>query len=307
MCGGVPTYQEYDADYGLGEGHNPPVCGLPSGRWSQLDMMNFSLRTFVIALMALSDEVRRAASHRPDEVLTDADKARLIGNLQFIAERCRQISLPSAEYRLQRCFMTLQSTSPPIYGILVGELVTLNEAINDDINTEYFYHYPRQKALLIIANAEWLPVFNAFPSSRKEVEEGIDCYAFGHPTAAIFHMMRIAELGMRALARERQVTFPNRPLEWAEWEHVIDGIESKGRDAARALPRGPQRDAAGAFYTAAVAQLRAFKETRNRVMHMRGAFDDLDAQRAMNQVRDFMVGLCRKIGEKTRHPIRRWP
>ena len=86
---------------------------------------------------------------------------------------------------------------------------------------------------------------------------------------------------MRALARERKVTFPHHPLEWAEWENIIDQIESKGRAATTGMPRGAARDAARAFYTAAVAQLRAFKETRNRIMHMRGSFDELDAQRAM--------------------------
>ncbi|MFI5024454.1 MAG: hypothetical protein ACHQRJ_22725 [Alphaproteobacteria bacterium] len=120
-------------------------------------------------------------------------------------------------------------------------------------------------------------------------------------------MMRVAEIGMRALARERQVSFPNHPVEWAEWEKIIDEIESKAKAATAMSPRGPARDAARSFYTAAVAQLRAFKETRNQIMHMRGDFDELDALRAVNQVRDFMNGLSAKIGEKTRRPIRKWP
>jgi hypothetical protein len=130
-----------------------------------------------------------------------------------------------------------------------------------------------------------------------------------HNAACVFHMMRVAEIGMRALARERKVTFPHHPLEWAEWENIIDQIESRARSATVSMGRGPERDAARTFYTAAVAQLRAFKETRNRIMHMRGSFDELDARRAVNQVRDFMNGLSAKIGEKTRRPIplSRWP
>jgi hypothetical protein len=100
-----------------------------------------------------------------------------------------------------------------------------------------------------------------------------------------------------------------RALEWADWENIIDQIDAKAKAATTAMSRGPERDAARAFYTAAVAQLRAFKETRNRVMHMRGSFDELDAQRAINQVREFMNGLSAKIGEKTRRsiPLSRWP
>jgi hypothetical protein len=130
-----------------------------------------------------------------------------------------------------------------------------------------------------------------------------------HNTACVFHMMRIAELGMRALAHERQISFKKHPLEWADWENIIDQIDANAKAATTTMSRGPERDAARAFYTSAVAQLRAFKETRNRVMHTRGSFDELDAQRAINQVREFMNGLSAKIGEKTRRPIplSRWP
>jgi hypothetical protein len=42
-------------------------------------------------------------------------------------------------------------------------------------------------------------------------------------------------------------------------------------------------------------------------MHVRRDYDEMDALRAIHQVRDFMNGLSAKIGEKTRKPIRRWP
>jgi hypothetical protein len=120
-------------------------------------------------------------------------------------------------------------------------------------------------------------------------------------------MMRIVELGMRALARERKVSFPDKPLEWAEWEHVIDKIASEAKNVIAPMSRGPAKDAAKTFYADAVAQMRSFKEARNRVMHMRGDFDDLDATRTMRRVQEFMSGLSAKIGERTRQPISRWP
>ncbi len=178
------------------------------------------------------------------------------------------------------------------------------EAIEDDLRYERFFHYRQDRVRpFMFRDGEWAATFKAFPSAVDEITEGLDCYGLEHNTACIFHMMRVAEIGMRALARERQVSFPKHPLEWAEWENIIDQIESKARAATIGMPRGPERDAARAFYTSAVAQLRASKETRNRIMHMRGSFDELDAQRAINQVRDFINGLSAKIGEKTRRPI----
>lgn len=170
---------------------------------------------------------------------------------------------------------------------------------------EGHYHNPSQP--LIFMRTEWANTLRAFPSLEKEIEEGVDCYGLEHHTASVFHMMRVAEIGMRALARERKVTFPKHPLEWADWQHIIDGIEKSARTFG-AMPRGAPKDAALSFYSGAVGQLHAFKDTfRNVVMHVRRDYDELDALRAINQVRDFMNGLSAKIGEKTRRPIRRWP
>ncbi len=136
----------------------------------------------------------------------------------------------------------------------------------------------------------------------------MDCYALEYNTASVFHLMRIAEYGLKALARERGVTFPKHPLEWADWQNILDETEKRARAATHGMPRGPIKDAIQAFYSGAIGQLHGFKDTyRNAVMHVRRSYDELDALKAINQVRDFMNGLSAKIGEKTRRPIRRWP
>jgi hypothetical protein len=190
----------------------------------------------------------------------------------------------------------------------VAELRALREAFESGLGFVRLYLYPKEKAAMLLhVTSDWAMTLQAFPSLTQEIEQGVDCFALDRNSACVFHMMRVSEIGTRSLARERQVTFPKQPLEWAEWENIIDQIESNAKPVIPILPKGPERDAARAFYTGAVAQLRAFKETRNRVMHMRGSFDDYEAQRTINQVRDFMNGLSLKIGEKTRKPIRKWP
>lgn len=245
---------------------------------SLLDIMNCSVYGFVKALQILSMEMAdsgRKAHIDPNSALAEEHVEGLIKNLDFITHECRQLLLRGAEERLGRIYTGLRLGNRS-YAALSNELNFLGQTIEDDLRYEYFFHYRRDKALLIPRIPEdWAGALRQFPSARKEIEEGIDCYGLEHNAACMFHMMRIAEIGMRALARERKVTFPNHPLEWAEWENVIDQIELKARAATNGMPRGPQRDAARAFYTAAVAQLRAFKETRNRIMHMRGNFNEL--------------------------------
>lgn len=278
---------------------------------SLLDMMNFSYYSFATAVQVVSVDLGYEAYAHTQEnapLLDDARRALIRNHLEYLARKCGELLLERAEARLGRIMLMLNRHYSRVE--LVQELEILLQAIEDDIRLEYFFHYRRDRGVLLLTwRGHWGTTTTAFPSAVNEIEEGIDCYGLEHNAACVFHMMRVAELGMRALARERGVSFPNHPLEWAEWENVIDQIDFKAKTATAGMPRGPQRDAARAFYTAAVAQLRAFKETRNRIMHMRGSFDELDAQRAINQVRDFMNGLSAKIGEKTRRPIplSRWP
>lgn len=306
----VPNHQGYDGGCALADGRNRPDWDhLPSGRMSLLDMMNFSYFAFSTAVHLVAQDLGYASyvlSQENAPPLDDAQRALIRNHVEYLAHKCVDLLLERSVARLSRImFMMNRNYSR---SELAQELEILLQAIDDDIQFEYFFHYRRDRGVLFLTwRGEWGSTISAFPSAASEIEEGIDCFGLEHNAACVFHMTRVAELGMRSLARERRVAFPNHPLEWAEWENVIDQIDSKARAATTGMSRGPERDAARAFYTAAVAQLRSFKETRNRIMHMRGSFDELDARRAINQVRDFMNGLSAKIGEKTKTPIRRWP
>jgi hypothetical protein len=273
-------------------------------------MMNFDLRGLFTALEFVRQhlEISARLMGTKETALGPLDpqyKSVVENNLQWIGKQCRELTLTASEDRVVRIWNIWRDVTP---AALFMELKPLSESLEDELLKIHFYRYPRDKALLVIlAPGDWAETIAAFSSAKAEIENGIDCYACGHNAAAVFHMMRVAELGLRALAHERQVTFPRYPLEYEEWEKIIEQIEEKARAATSRMPRGPVKDAARAFYTAAVAQLRAFKETRNAIMHMRGHFDEDDAKRAVNQVRDFMNGLSLKIGEKTRRPIRKWP
>jgi hypothetical protein len=305
-----------------------PGLGQPHGLWSLWDIMiNFNLTgvCFIIQALYREEELRAAIAGttvgHPSAMIeavmgeeaakhfyvSGDDKDRISGMLKYATALADQLQLQSVHDRIE-LFSKKMMFAEFSHQICVAELRALREAFESGIQFVRLYIYPKDKVgLLIRLTGDWASVLKSFPSLAQEIDAGVDCYAFNRNAACVFHMMRIAEIGMRALAHERQVSFPKQPLEWAEWENIIDQIESKAKGMVPTLAKGPERDAARAFYTAAVAQLRALKEVRNRVMHMRGDFDELDAQRTINQVRDFMNGLSSKIGEKTRRPIRKWP
>jgi hypothetical protein len=188
---------------------------------------------------------------------------------------------------------------------LLGEVA---QRLQEELEEHHFVMLDNNKsAVLLHVDDDWAPSIKKFRSAEYDIKNGVDCYACEHDTACVFHMMRVAEIGLRALSREREVSFPDKPIEWAQWEELIDKIDAGGKAVANALAKGPERDAARAFYRGAVGQFHSFKDRyRNVVMHVRKRYDSPAALRSINEVRDFMNGLSAKIGEKTRGPIQRW-
>jgi hypothetical protein len=48
-------------------------------------------------------------------------------------------------------------------------------------------------------------VYEAFAKARNEIRDSGNCIAVGLDTAAVFHLMRVAEFGLRALAKKLRV------------------------------------------------------------------------------------------------------
>jgi len=92
-----------------------------------------------------------------------------------------------------------------------------------------------------------------------------------------FHIMRIAELGLRAIARERGIkkvgSKRNKPLEWGTWKDVLDAI----RDHIKVIqgkPPGPRRDVALAFYENSLDKMRFMQGLyRDPTMHFRDKYE----------------------------------
>jgi hypothetical protein len=150
-------------------------------------------------------------------------------------------------------------------------------------------------------------VFQAFPGAKYDIREAGNCFAVDCNTAAIFHLMRVAEHGLRALARDRGSTVPRGSIEFATWEEILKEVQ-KAVDAIDQYPKGEVRDAQYEFYHGAMMEFRSFKNVwRNTRMHTRGPSNEDDerreAGRVMQRVGDFMKILAMAISEKKRTPM----
>lgn len=245
---------------------------------------------------AAGGEPSAASMLRRPFYVTDEDKKRISSWLEFAKTVCTSLFMSAALHRVD---LFSNRLATPMKGAdFVADVRALREAIEGDSQAIYFHHYePVKVAELLAFKDRWAPILEKFKTAEKDAWAAIHCWAIGQGTACVFHMMRVAEYGLRALAKERRVVIKNRPIEWATWEAVITAIETKVRQIA-SRKAGKARGAALDFYSGALGEFTSFKDVyRNNVMHTRDHYDPDRAKSVMLQVREFMFRLSQKIGD----------
>ena len=141
-------------------------------------------------------------------------------------------------------------------------------------------------------------VYKKFPSLRNEAREAGRCIACALPTAAVFHLMRIAEFGLRTLAKRLRAT-PKHPIDHSDWKQVIDACEAKLKILTM-KPRGDKRVQELEFYATCISEANSFKHIwRNQVSHSLKRYSKSEAITVMERVRLFMSNLATRVKEQT--------
>jgi hypothetical protein len=274
-------------------------------------MINFNLHALLWAWVLIRQEYSLAAKENAAAPagtrLSERDQARLKGNLEGISSSLNALFI--AEDRLGTIHRLVANRGP--YAELAHELKALGSDLMSATKYERFYHYPRDKGLLVLrVPGDWAATIRAFPSTEEDVKAAVDCYALGHDHASIHHSMMVLEYGLPALARRLRVNFnPDK----ATWAPIIKDIRAKIDDERNALsspPRGrpplTRRTAKtkGVFLEAceeAAQEFRYFTTVwRNHIAHGRGDYDDNDAKKVLEHVRTFMGVIAGKLKLKER-------
>jgi hypothetical protein len=145
------------------------------------------------------------------------------------------------------------------------------------------------------------PAKTAFPNAAKELREAGNCLAFNVWDSAVFHSMRAVEHGLRAVAKVLNVKFPF-PIELADWQNVIDQIESAIRAIqAKSVPAvdKAKKDAEVQFYSEAASHFMYFKDAwRKHVAHTRTGYKEPQATKVVEHVAYFIERISERVAEQ---------
>ncbi len=140
-------------------------------------------------------------------------------------------------------------------------------------------------------------VYDHFDSARLDIKDAGNCIAAELYTAAVFHLMRVAEFGLRYVADKLNVELFDkgnpRPIEYATWDKVLQGIQGKIKLIREKQSHGPQKNEELQFYSNAGENAMFIKDLwRNDASHTRKRYNEQEALGVFTRIKDFMVGLA---------------
>jgi hypothetical protein len=255
----------------------------------------------------LFEQLNNEVPENPNEPIGEHGIARIEFILKLMATEARELDLRAVSFRIERFSWNLKKETP--FEECKHDLKILGETIQDETIDRHFLYVPENASLYRAKQLFGKAVYNAFPSSRFDIQEAGTAICLGLYTASVFHLMRAVEHAMRALAWDRRAKLSSKggksiPLDMATWEEVLRtlGIEI---DKVTTWPKskGEVRVQATEFYGSALAEIRAIKDAwRNHIMHARRHYTEKDAGQIVSHVERLMVTLATRISEEERTP-----
>lgn len=278
--------------------------------WSLLDIVEtFNTRELFILLEALKNWVFACDRAREKkEKLTKPTLETVTKILERAATLCDEVEFKNAGLVINNIHLALGfaiANADVDYSSLRSELRNAYDAVFCEyIRQRFITVDPEMKDMVDNETVFGERVRDAFPDAIYDMMEAGNCLAIRCDTAAVFHLMRVAEFGLRALARDRRIQLPKKlPLDLGTWEDILKRLEG-AEDAIRNYPKTLAREAQYDFYHGAMMEFKRFKNKfRNVVMHNRYMYDHDEAKSAFNHVKDFMRILAAAISERKRTPV----
>ena len=163
----------------------------------------------------------------------------------------------------------------------------LSSVIHSELQSRHLYAIEMEKQAY--CTAEWLqdsPIFTSFPRAFQELQSAGRCYAYGECTAAVFHLMRVIDSGLRLVYESLGETYDAR-----NWDGIAKKIESDM--GKKHQDKTDSWRAKEPFYSGILTDIRSISRAhRNPALHeIERKYPDADARYLIDVTKAFMSHL----------------
>ena len=251
-------------------------------------MLRFHAEHFVtlIRLLGMIQQIAKNSDRETELAARHLALAR--DHFKDIKSECATLELTYCSLHIDR-FLRATENGHLTNGELHTKSDELANRVRDELQSNVFMHLPKEKARFFTEsrNIFGQGTLEMFPSIIVEVEEAGKCYAAGRNTAAVFHLMRIMEAGLKCAAAELSIPTETNP----SWHSILKKFDE-------AIQAKHVHDDWTDFYNGLRARLYAVKDAwRNPTMHIDQNYGEEEALDIYNNVTSFMRHLSTRLSE----------
>jgi hypothetical protein len=212
--------------------------------------------------------------------------------LQRLRPLLEEIELPlsiDSFDRLRKLIETADLTPNQIR----DNIIELQGRIRDELSHIELWLITKEESRFLKTDPFGPEIPNKFAPARDDIEEAGKCLAYARGTACVFHLMRVMEVGLRALGAS--LNDPRLdPKRNPSWDSILKKCDDEL--SKRLQDRCAEWQQDDAFYSTAAAQLHAVKDAwRNPTMHVERKYTPEEAEEVWNAVRGFMRHLAKRL------------
>jgi hypothetical protein len=207
----------------------------------------------------------------------------------FLKDDLEQLDLTTSIISLQRVralyfrtkFAEIASLEP-----LQMSLDELNRRVIDELKGKFVHYMPANRARYYTGLQMFGPeVPERFSTAIDDIEGAGKCLACGQGTACVLHLMRVMEVGLKALAKPLGI--PYAPSWEAYLKHIQTRIDTKYKSKSVKWKRDEP------FFRDVSGDLISVKQAwRNPTMHVVRKYSPDEAEEIFRAVRSFMKRLA---------------
>jgi hypothetical protein len=178
-------------------------------------------------------------------------------------------------------------------------LAQVTQIFGRELEGTAFYCVTSQEAALIApAEPHWgADLRNKFSSILFDLDEAAACMGFARGTAAVFHLMRIMEVGIAAMARSLGIPDPVKPSK-KNWGAISRTIQAELKKRDDAAPPNWKSTGDKTFFHEMFVLMESVRSVwRNATMHPDRKHTPEEATDILGAVKGFMTKISSRLDE----------
>ncbi len=237
----------------------------------------------------------RALRDEKADVIMDEQVTKIVTDyVQSTHGLCENMKLKAAEKQAQRILAGLDGGQLTRQDFL-SMVSELRSRIEDEASLMLFLYIDKtdfyEKAELFGPTVD-----THFPATTIDIEEAGNCIAVGRPTACVFHLLRVVEVGVKAFGTALGISAKLKTAQ-PSWGDVLretwNEIQTKNKSGDPTWTADKRK-----FFENVQSDLQIVKTAwRNPTMHVENIYDDDRAEDIFNSVKSWMRHLAKHLDE----------